>query len=94
MRLEHVELGLIPPTAHQEMFQPEVKKKAENGNIFKQNQQESYSKYNKLSYDKRHEKRDLKVFVGVIPKEGLGGPRPGNPSLGMTTTKTLRSLFS
>ncbi len=68
-----------------------------------------------------HEKTDLKVFVIVIPKEGLAGykvllyclhrlypvvgvilkeglvgPQPANPSLGMTTTKTLRSvcLFS
>ena len=35
------------------------------------------------SYNARHEKTDLKVFVFVIPKEGLG---PVNPSLGMTPT--------
>ncbi len=33
-------------------------------------------------------------IVGVIPKEGLAGPQPANPRLGMTTTKTLRSVFS
>ncbi len=33
----------------------------------------------KFIYDARHEKRDLKIFVGVIPL-------PANPSLGMTTT--------
>ncbi len=32
--------------------------------------------------------------VCVIPKEGLAGPQPANPSLSMTTTKTLRSVFS
>ena len=31
----------------------------------------------------------LKVFVIVIPKEGLAG----NPSFGMTTTKILGSVF-
>ena len=36
----------------------------------------------------------LYSVVGVIPKEGLAGPQPANPSLGMTTTKTLRSVFS
>ncbi len=34
----------------------------------------------------RHEKTDLKVFVVVIPKEGLAGWGPTNPSLGMTPT--------
>ncbi len=52
-----------------------------------------------------HEKTDLKVFVLVIPKEGLVGwgfvlviPKeglagwgPGNPSLGMTPTIKLYS---
>ncbi len=33
-------------------------------------------------------------IVGVLPKEGLAGPQPANPPLGMTTTKTLRSVFS
>ena len=33
-----------------------------------------------------HEKTDLKVFVDVIPKEGLVGWGPANPSLGITTT--------
>ena len=35
-------------------------------------------------YNARHEKTDLKVFVVVIPKEGLAGLGPANPSLGMT----------
>ncbi len=34
----------------------------------------------------RHEKTDLKIFVVVIPKEGLAGWGPTNPSLGMTPT--------
>ncbi len=44
--------------------------------------------------------RDVIIFcrlysvVGVIPKEGSAGPEPTNPSFGMTTTKTLRSVFS
>ncbi len=38
------------------------------------------------SFDARHEKKDLKVFVVVIPKEGLAGWGPINPSLGMTPT--------
>ncbi len=33
-----------------------------------------------------HKKTDLKVFVVVIPKEGLAGWGPANPSLGMTPT--------
>ncbi len=37
-------------------------------------------------YDTHHEKTDLKVFVVVIPKEGLAGWGPANPSLGMTPT--------
>ena len=36
--------------------------------------------------DERHEKTDLKVFVVVIPKDGLAGWGPANPSLGMTPT--------
>ncbi len=36
--------------------------------------------------DARHEKTDLKVVVVVIPKEGLAGWGPANPSLGMTPT--------
>ena len=36
--------------------------------------------------DVHHEKTDLKVFVVVIPKEGLAGWDPANPSLGMTPT--------
>ncbi len=39
-----------------------------------------------LSFDMRHEKTDLKVFVVVIPKEGLAGRGSANPSLGMTLT--------
>ena len=42
----------------------------------------------------RHEKTDFKVVVDVIPKEGLAGSQPANLSLGLTTTKTLRSVFS
>ena len=34
----------------------------------------------------------LYSVVGVIPKEGLVGPQPANPSLGMTTTEIC--LFS
>ena len=37
-------------------------------------------------YDERHKKTDLKVFIVVIPKEGLAGWGPINPSLGMTPT--------
>ncbi len=36
--------------------------------------------------DMRHEKTDLKIFVVVIPKEGLAGWGPANPSLGITPT--------
>ncbi len=36
--------------------------------------------------DTRHEKTDLKVLVVVIPKEGLVGWGPANPSLSMTPT--------
>ncbi len=70
--------------------------------------------------DKRHEKTDLKVFVIVIPKEGMkptfreynllcqqsqilksrchtkrtmGSAMCAHPSFGMTTTKTLRTVF-
>ena len=39
-----------------------------------------------FSYDARHEKTDLKVFVVIIPKEGLAGWGPANPSLGITLT--------
>ncbi len=39
----------------------------------------------------RREKTDLKVFVVVIPKEGLAGWGPANPSLGMTPT--IKLLF-
>ena len=35
-----------------------------------------------------HSKTDLKVFV--IPKEGLVGCGPANPSLGMTLTTDLK----
>ncbi len=40
--------------------------------------------------------KDYRLYsvVGVIPKEGLAGPQPTDPSLGMTTTKNLRSVFS
>ncbi len=34
----------------------------------------------------RHEKTELKVFVIVIPKEGLVGWGLANPTLGMTPT--------
>ena len=34
----------------------------------------------------RHEKPDRKVFVIVVPKEGLAGWGPANRSLGMTPT--------
>ena len=37
-------------------------------------------------FDTRHKKIDLKVFVDVIPKEGLAGWGPANPSLGMSPT--------
>ncbi len=36
--------------------------------------------------DVRHEETDLKVFVIVIPNEGLAGWGPTNLSLGMTPT--------
>ncbi len=36
---------------------------------------------------------DLHSVVGVIPKEGLAGPQPANPSFGMATTKIFRSVF-
>ena len=39
-----------------------------------------------VSNIKRHEKTDFKVFLVVIPKEGLAGWVPANPSLGMTLT--------
>ncbi len=39
-----------------------------------------------FSFDARHEKTDLKVLVVVIPKEGLEGWSPANPSLGMALT--------
>ncbi len=55
-----------------------------------------------------HGKSYLKIFVIVIPKEGLAGGAPvppillwiwhqllpANPSFGMTTTKILRQIFS
>ncbi len=37
-------------------------------------------------YELCHEKTDLKIFVIVIPKDGLAG----NPSFGMTTTKIIK----
>ncbi len=44
--------------------------------------------------DARHEKTDLKVFVVVIPKEGLAGCGPTNTSVGMTpTTKYYSTAF-
>ncbi len=51
------------------------------------------------SLDEGHEKTDLKVkiFVVVIHFLGIGSELqrwPANPSLGMTTTKTLGSVFS
>ena len=39
-----------------------------------------------LLCDACHEKSDLKVFVVVIPKEGLAGGGSTNPSVGMTPT--------
>ncbi len=36
----------------------------------------------------------LYSVVGVVPKEILAGLQPANPSVGMTMTKTLRSVFS
>ena len=36
--------------------------------------------------DARHEKTDIKIFVVVIPKEGLTDWVPTKPSLGMTLT--------
>ena len=36
--------------------------------------------------DVRHKKTDFRVFVVVIPNEGLAGWGPVNPSLGMTPT--------
>ncbi len=41
------------------------------------------------TYDVHHQKTDLKVFVVVIPKEGLVDWGPANPSLGMTPTIIL-----
>ena len=38
------------------------------------------------TFDVRHEKTDLKVFVVAILKEGLAGWGPANPSLGITPT--------
>ena len=47
-----------------------------------------------LTCDARHEKTNLKIFVVVIPKEGLAGWGPANPSLGMTlTTKYYSTDF-
>ncbi len=40
----------------------------------------------------RHGKTDLKVFVVVIPKEGLAGWSPTNPSLGMTPTTEYKNM--
>ena len=40
------------------------------------------TKFDLYMYDEHHEKRDLKVFVLVIPKEGW------HPSFGMTPTLT------
>ena len=39
-----------------------------------------------FTIDTRHEKRELKVFVVVIPKEELAGWGPTTPSFGMTPT--------
>ncbi len=36
--------------------------------------------------DARHKNTDLKVYDVVIPKDGLAGWGPANPSLGMTLT--------
>ena len=45
--------------------------------------------------DARHGKTDLEVFVVVIPKEGLAGWGPANPSLGVTPTiKYYSAAFS
>ncbi len=44
-----------------------------------------------ILFDARHEKTYLKVFVIVIPKEGLACWSPANPSLGMTLTITMYS---
>ncbi len=56
-----------------------------------------YSGKGKLC-DVRHEKTDPNVFVVVIPKEGWARPRApilrAHPSLGMTSRKTLRLVFS
>ncbi len=41
---------------------------------------------NAVHSDACHEKTDFKVFVIVMPKEGLAGWGPANPSLGMTPT--------
>ena len=38
------------------------------------------------TYDVCHKKTDLKVFVGVIPEEGLAGRGPAIPFLVMTMT--------
>ncbi len=38
------------------------------------------------SDDVRHEQTDLNVFVVVVPKEGLEGGGPANPSLGTIPT--------
>ena len=39
-----------------------------------------------ITYDTCHEKTDLKVIFGAIPKEGLAGWGLANPSLGMRLT--------
>ncbi len=39
-----------------------------------------------ITHDARHEKTDLKIFVLIIPKEGLAGWGPANPSLDVTPT--------
>ena len=42
-----------------------------------------------LGPEPHHTKTDLKIFVVVIPKEGLVGTRPAKPSFGMTLTIEL-----
>ncbi len=41
-----------------------------------------------------HAKTGLKIFVAVIPKEGLIRLVPGKPSFGKAPTKMLRPVFA
>ena len=51
--------------------------KTENGNILF---------FMVCAYEICHTKTGLKIFIVVIPKEGLSGPGLAKPSFGMTPT--------